>query len=295
LIEIIKISEELLTPSENGKIYPPQNKELHTIEYLFYKYLVNNNTYESKLSYLPVQWESIIDNQNFDTKSLNSLLDDIGKKEKKIFTISRLTGGPKVNINNCIMFTTGGIFNTPKKNNLSYVPLPLLASRYEDTPEVEKEYLASYIGRNTHPIRVDLNKKFKRDSKFYVKNLDSMDSDFDLINQQKYIETISKSYFSLCPRGFGPTSFRLYESIELGSVPVYISDDFLLPFSDIIDWEKICIFSNYKDIKNLKTKMVDILESKKYSEMIEYGRYCNKKYFNNDFIVQYILDFVSKY
>ena len=122
-----------------------------------------------------------------------------------------------------------------------------------------------------------------------------MDSDFDLINQQKYIETISKSYFSLCPRGFGPTSFRLYESIELGSVPVYISDDFLLPFSDIIDWEKICIFSNYKDIKNLKTKMVDILESKKYSEMIEYGRYCNKKYFNNDFIFQYILDFVSKY
>ena len=232
MIEIIKISEEFLTPSENGRAYPPQNKELHTIEYLFYEHLMNNNNYESKLSYLPVQWESVIDNESFDTKSLNSLLDDLDKKDKKIFTLSRLTGGPKVNINNCIIFTTGGIFNTPKKNNLSYVPLPLLASNYEDIPKVEKEYLASYIGRNTHPIRVDLDKKFRRDNKFFIKNLDSMDSHFDLINQQSYIEVISKSYFSLCPRGFGPTSFRLYESIELGSVPVYISDDFLLPFSN---------------------------------------------------------------
>ena len=33
------------------------------------------------------------------------------------------------------------------------------------------------------------------------------------------------SLFSLCPRGYGPTSFRLYESIQLGSIPVYIAED----------------------------------------------------------------------
>ena len=39
------------------------------------------------------------------------------------------------------------------------------------------------------------------------------------------------------PRGYGPTSFRLYESIEMQSIPIYISDEFILPYSNIIDWE----------------------------------------------------------
>ena len=38
------------------------------------------------------------------------------------------------------------------------------------------------------------------------------------------------SVFGLAPRGYGPTSFRLYETMQMDAVPIYISDVFWLPF-----------------------------------------------------------------
>ena len=55
---------------------------------------------------------------------------------------------------------------------------------------------------------------------------------------------MQSSYFALCPRGYGVTSYRLYEAFEFGVVPVYISreDEYYLPFEDIVDWDKLCVF-----------------------------------------------------
>jgi hypothetical protein len=294
VINILNVDKSLLVPSTNGKTFPPQNKSENTIEYLFYKHVQNNDSYSSNLDYLPIQWENSL-HDNLIRDKIKSSITNLQKDSKKMFTLSRLTGGPMVNLNNCIIFTTGGIFNMPKNQNLSYVPLPLIADKYTDIPTGNKKYIASYIGRNTHPIRVDLEKFFKRDKNYYVKNLNDMHSEFDSEKQEQFKKIISESYFSLAPRGFGPTSFRLYESIELGVVPVYIGEDFLLPFSEIIDWEKLCVLVRYEDLKNLKKILSEIIDSNRYIEMINYGKYCEEKYFNNNFTFKYITDFVSKF
>jgi len=55
-------------------------------------------------------------------------------------------------------------------------------------------------------------------------------------------EVISQHRFSLCPRGYGPTSFRVSESLLLGSVPVIIwEDDLFLPYVDELDWSKFSL------------------------------------------------------
>ena len=56
-----------------------------------------------------------------------------------------------------------------------------------------------------------------------------MDANILEQDADKFKQLISESYFSL-PRGYGPTSFRLYESIKSGTVPVYISDEHFLPY-----------------------------------------------------------------
>ena len=61
-----------------------------------------------------------------------------------------------------------------------------------------------------------------------------MNSNIETNNLEKFENLIKSSFFFLCPKGYGPASFRLYESIELGTVPVYISDDFVLPFEEEI-------------------------------------------------------------
>ena len=67
-----------------------------------------------------------------------------------------------------------------------------------------------------------------------IKNYEFRFNELRFTDEQfnSYKDLISESYFSLCPRGYGPTSFRLYESISLGTVPIYISDDFSYPLKD---------------------------------------------------------------
>ena len=106
---------------------------------------------------------------------------------------------------------------------------------------------------------------------------------------------LTQSIFSLCPRGFGPTSFRLYESIQLGAIPIYVSDKFHLPYKNFIDWEKLCLLIDINEIDKIQLKVDSLLESKKYIEMQNYGKYCQENYFNNEFIIKNIFEEVSKF
>ena len=67
-----------------------------------------------------------------------------------------------------------------------------------------------------------------------------MNSNIETNNLEKF-ENLIKSSFLFMSKGYGPASFRLYESIELGTVPVYISDDFVLPFEEEINWTDFAV------------------------------------------------------
>lgn len=61
-----------------------------------------------------------------------------------------------------------------------------------------------------------------------------------------------RSTFSLCPRGLGRATFRLYESLSVGSIPVNVWDDIeWLPYRDRIDWREISISVRIGDIARL--------------------------------------------
>ena len=101
--------------------------------------------------------------------------------------------------------------------------------------EPEPDLLFSFQGGRTHPLRDQVLEL--RHPRAIVE--DTSDHDFYVGNtapavefreaRAKYIETIRRSKFVLCPRGYGPASFRLYEVIAAGRVPVVISDEWLPP------------------------------------------------------------------
>ena len=49
-------------------------------------------------------------------------------------------------------------------------------------------------------------------------------------------DQLCASYLALAPRGQGVQSFRFYEAMQLGTAPVYLSDDDARPFKRWIDW-----------------------------------------------------------
>lgn len=61
-----------------------------------------------------------------------------------------------------------------------------------------------------------------------------------LASKRKYADMLSDSKFILCPKGFGPSSIRLFETMKAGRVPVIISDDWVSPGG--LPWSSFAIF-----------------------------------------------------
>lgn len=72
----------------------------------------------------------------------------------------------------------------------------------------------------------------------------------------RYSELIHRSKFVLCPRGHSPSSFRMYETLTAGRVPVIISDAWLAPPG--IPWDACSVRVPETAIPQIPTILEDI-------------------------------------
>jgi len=56
-----------------------------------------------------------------------------------------------------------------------------------------------------------------------------------------YFEVMGSSHFCLVPEGTSSWTNHLYESFFAGCIPFILSDRFVLPFQDVIEWPKLSI------------------------------------------------------
>lgn len=66
-----------------------------------------------------------------------------------------------------------------------------------------------------------------------------------------YLDLLSRSQFAAVPRGAGLHSYRFVEAMSCGAIPVVLSDDWVLPFSELIDWSQIIVKWNETDVRLL--------------------------------------------
>ena len=96
-------------------------------------------------------------------------------------------------------------------------------------------------------------------------------------NQQyklEYWNNMLLSPYILCVRGAGNFSVRFYESLAMGRIPIFINTDSVLPFDNLINWEKHCVIIQEDEIDNLNKIIL------KFHNNLTHEKFYNIQYAN---------------
>ncbi|XP_028405951.1 exostosin-1a-like [Dendronephthya gigantea] len=70
------------------------------------------------------------------------------------------------------------------------------------------------------------------------------DHDNELFDRYDYDELMGNATFCLIPRGRRLGSYRFLEALQSSCIPLILSNGWVLPFSDNIDWKKAAVFAD---------------------------------------------------
>ncbi len=196
--------------------YPPDN----TCEFERW-YYENFDFQDHDREYLPVFWTAYYCRHKFGQdagamKALQVFLNRLDRS-KKYYTIIQYDGGVLHDVSHLdikVFSMSGGRTDYP-------LPLVSMAHNTNNIPNVRRRWFGSFVGTLTHPIRQQVIAGLPVNGRWLIDNRKH--------TIHAFCQVLSDSTFTLCPRGFGPTSFRIQEALQYGSIPVYISDEFVIP------------------------------------------------------------------
>ena len=250
--------------------YPPNNTLIFE-EWFYQNYNAADN--KSEYDYLPVFWTSYHVNNSYGNdpvkrRELQNYIDSLDRS-KKYFTILQYDDGCLVDFKDLNIRVFGASGKDATDN------IPLLSKPQSFLFNTDRNIFASFVGSPTHGVR-DSVLRIDNNDRYYIVDSSKRHPTsggstwcrqiFTKTQHsiEEYCGILSRSIFSLCPRGYGINSFRIAESVQYGAIPVYISDEFSIPkwmnfeeFGVIIkDGEDICEKINSLSSEEIKKKQL---------------------------------------
>jgi hypothetical protein len=165
-----------------------------------------------------------------------------------------------------------------------------------------RNFLYSFVGRLTvdhwpvHLARGVSQKKNwdalrkKNGKKSFVGTIQDLDQKFN--GRVDFYTLPRKSVFTLCPRGIANWTFRLFEAIRGGSIPVVFSDSYIKPFSSKIPWDEFAITLPESDIKNVDGILSQI--SPALIRKLQRGVFANQHWFTAGKLAKLAIDDIQR-
>lgn len=267
----------VLQPERQEFCYPRHNRD-YGIEQDFLAHLnrhpesLTHSAAQADLHFLPVFWTRWHLNNDYGREKrdvLQSLVADAILDDSKTFTVCQYDDGPLVQLGRTIVYL--GSRQTDRGRDA-----PLLCAHHRRPwLAVRKRYRASFCGRlGTHPLRQAMAMAL-RDR-----------SDVSIVDGEKgtnfFLTHMMASRIALAPRGYGGSSFRFYEAMQLGVVPLLLGDIDTRPFKGLIPWADVSMYA--QSAKEVLTA-IDECSDRQLAEMgksarrvyensLAYGRWC---------------------
>jgi hypothetical protein len=285
------IKNELLRPKAVYPTYPAYNVGGYYLEEYFYKRWMEDSP-QTERKYIDVFWTNLFCNNRFGGQPYPDVQGELNNLDRgqKYFTIVHNDDGVLESLPpDTLVFDAGGL-----NRRYQSIAIPLICSKIPEhmIPKKEKTIFASFVGSPTHRVRVNMyNHCHAIDGyKIYMSNWDVNISDSAM---NLFLDVVASSKFSLAPRGNGRGSFRCYEIMQLNSVPVIISDDHYLPWSDELNWSEFSVLIDENEIPYMDEILKNISDSQ-YQKMLEVGKEVYDKYFSLEGMYQNIIKRISK-
>jgi hypothetical protein len=156
------------------------------------------------------------------------------------------------------LFTTTLVKGSRRKNEFSF---PAFSGDFF-TEKFNLNRSFGFCGGITHHLRQDIlsviynSKEIKSDlvirQGFWAPELSKDDA------RIQFLDNMINNTFIICIRGAGNFSYRLYESMMMGRIPIIIDSDQILPFEKVIDYKCFSFRIDFKESNNIINILKDI-------------------------------------
>lgn len=96
-----------------------------------------------------------------------------------------------------------------------------------------------------------------------------------------YHDMMRQSRFCICPSGHEVASPRIVEAMYAECVPVLVSQHYILPFSDVLNWDSFSVKVSVGEIPKLKEILMGIPEDE-YVRMLQRVKQVQRHFRLND-------------
>jgi hypothetical protein len=248
----------LLIPFFNDILYKKLTKEIHSVTYdsIFTKLFFNGKFFLEKekdiqncdYCLLPFRF-------NLNDSRLYSICSNAKTHNKKV--IAFLNDDDYSNFpipENLILFRTS-LLKSYKRHNEHVFPV-ILPDLYSENSILQDESIG-FCGRSAHGREEVINELNQIE---YKKNIiirhgywfHWATNEKDLLKSKiEYNRNLMENKYILCYKGNGNYSWRFYEALMFGKIPILIDSDTELPFNNLIKWDDHIIHISKQDIKKL--------------------------------------------
>lgn len=221
--------------------------------------------------YLPAywnRWEFV----NRNVREAQGIIDAAMQRPERTFTVGEtdpLAHGVK--LRGVVLFT-----GSRKADYGDRVfDIPILTHPHATPTPGPKRWLFSFRGNHTtHPLRQEMVAELGHHPDCIV--------DGTICELGDYVRLIQDSYIALAPRGFGMQSYRFYEAMQIGTVPLYLTDVDARPFRAFINWDSCSILrsgaaglhAEFRDLDKRQLTLMGARAQDTYFRDLQYRRWC---------------------